>query len=449
MRKFVTFCALFICTILTAANQQEHQRIQDPYLSALKLHGDVSSIKIYYNRWSTKFGERVDDENTLKATLNYDKNHELLHIDLEYSKYFYEYKYNNNSLSYIDCYQYYTTINQSFEFKIRFENKDNAIVSHVYNRHGKEENIYSPYNLYPSSGGFQIINPEPSNGSCSAGNYFYLFPFEIMPIINIHEDDYCDYNSNNQITIYKTMMIEDDYGNDLYLNTYSYEYNSKGQLSIIEENFVDTYPHHIKLNYDSIGNIISIDVNENYGSNNAKGYKYTFEYEYGNFNESEKFRLENFLNNIAKQKAAEDSIAKAAKLAAEQAKIDARLAENLAKKEKWELKLPAIKEFAKALEATLNPSSTIEFCRLPVSTMQMMMDIVYVMYHDNSRTEITIKEFYEYTNDAGKKYNVYCNDDTSSMIFFSSPEEIFLVRKLSDSFQIYDIHRDIRLDIPL
>ncbi len=122
-----------------------------------------------------------------------------------------------------------------------------------------------------------------------------------------------------------------------------------------------------------------------------------------------------------------DSIARAEKLAAEQAIRDREAARKLAEKQKWEQRLPVIKEFAAALT---NPSNR---SRYSISVMQY--DGISILFHDNGRVQISTKEFYEYSNGAGNNYNVYCNDELTSMIFSSGKGKEYLVRKKGGPLQ--------------
>lgn len=422
MKRIISSLIVLVCTIFVSSCQQSAGRqMQNPYIKALKLHGDISSLKIYYQMWDTEFGERVDGNKTLKSTLYYDKNHRLLYVTDNRYHYFYEYEYSDGMLSTINCYEHRIDVPTSYglEFKIKFVKENVIIVAHIYNSRGNEEDIYSPYNVYPGTG-CGVVYPYPESSVRYAGNYFYLFAFEIMPkTYELDKKDVCEFNSDGQITFYKSWLMTDEQGNDYYDTGYSYEYNSDGKLSAIGL---------IDLDYDSIGNIISIDTDQ---GGTGHGYTYTFEYEYGNFEESEKFRRENFLNEIARQEAVRDSIARAEKLAAEQAIRDREAARKLAEKQKWEQRLPVIKEFAAALT---NPSNR---SRYSVNVSQY--DGIAILYHDYGRAQISTKEFYKYSDGAGNNYNVYCNDELTSMIFSSGKGKEYLVRKWGDSFQVYDI----------
>lgn len=433
-RIIISMTTVFACTIfLFCCQQLTARQIQSPYIKALQLHGDVSSLKIYSRGWSTKFGEREFGSRTLKSTLYFDKNHRLLYVTDNRYHYFYEYEYVDGILSTIDCYVHRIDVPTSYnlEFKIKFVKENDVIVSHVYDDRGTEIDKYSPYNVYPMTY-FSIINPYPEAGYRYAGNYFYLFAFEIMPkTYESGKNDICEFNSAGQMTVYKDWIMTDERGNDYYDSEYSYEYNSAGQLVTI--NYQDVYPQHVTLDYDTGGNIVSIDKNRNYGSNNEYGETYIYEFEYGKFEESEKFRRENFLNEIARQEAVRDSIARAKKLAAEQAVRDKEAAEKLAEKQKWEQRLPIIREFASAMT---NPSYK---SRYSISVSQDLNNRIIILYHDYGRAQISAKEFDEYSDDAGNNYNVYCNEELSSMVFSSGSGKAYLVRKLGDSFQVYDI----------
>lgn len=417
MKRIINSLIVLACTIFVFGCQPTRQKY-NPYIEALKLHGDISSLKIYSQGWGTKFGERVDGDKTLKSTLYYDKKHRLLYVTDNRYHYFYEYEYTDGMLSTINCYVHriYAPTSGYLEFRIKFAAENDIIVGRIYDNRGDEIDVYSPYNVYPGTG-CGVFNPYPESSVRYAGNYFYLFAFEIMPE-TYNEQDVCEFNSAGQITYYS-----------YYSTEYSYEYNSAGQLVTI--NYFDPFPKQVTLNYDTIGNIISIDRNLDYGSNEERGYTYIYEYEYGKFEESEKFRRENFLNEIARQKAVRDSIARAEKLAAEQAVRDREAARKLAEKQKWEQRLPIIKEFAAALTNSSYKSG------YTIAVMQYYG--ISIMYHDSDRTQISTDEFYEYSDGTGKNYNVYCNDDLSSMIFSSGDGKEYLVRKLGDSFQVYDI----------
>ena len=444
MKRIISSLIVLVCIIFVFSCQQSTARqMQNPYIEALKLHGDISSLKIYSQGWGTEFGERVDEDMTLKSTLYYDKNHRLLYVTDNRYHYFYEYEYSDGMLSTINCYVHRIDVPTSYylEFKIKLASENGIIVGHIYDNRGDEEDVYSPYNVYPANvypgTGCGVVNPYPESGYRYAGNYFYLFAFEIMPeTYELNKQDVCEFNSSGQITLYKNWLMTDGQDNDYYDTGYSYEYNSAGQLVTI--NYFDVYPKQVTLNYDTIGNIISIDRNQNYGSNEERGYTYIYEYEYGEFEESEKFRRENFLNEIARQQAVRDSISRAEKLAAEQAVRDREAAIKLAEKQKWEQRLPIIKEFVAALTNASNR------CLYSISVMQHDGSIL-ILYHDYGRAQISTKEYYEYSDGVGNNYNVYCNDDLSSMVFSSGNGKEYLVRKWGDSFQVYNISAQVDL----
>ena len=207
-------------------------KANNPYVNALKLHGDVSCVKIYAQWWSTKFGEMVLDGNKadLKATLYYDKDHRLLYEDdpNDLSHYFYEYTYKDGALTTIDCYTHNKEFNDTIyelSFKIKLTKENGITVAHVYNSNGYETLMHSPYNAIESYHAGILSKSsvfwEPSLG------YFYIFAFEIKATKPIY-------------------------------STYNYNYNSKKQLSSMTGN------KFIKFDYDDKGNITYMEIHNEF-----------------------------------------------------------------------------------------------------------------------------------------------------------------------------------------
>lgn len=323
MKRITILFITLACTIFSVLSRQA----RNPYVNALRLHGNVSCVKIYHQWWETKFGERVNNTKNLKATLYYDKNHRLLHVASEDNpyNYFYEYKYNDDgTLSTIDCYSHsvLTPTNYELKFKIKLVKENNTTVGYLYEGvRGTEEWRLSPYNTYPRYDGFWEPYPVPGDNIHNLQNYLYIFAFEIKSAPMRQEDQ-------RYANLYK----------------YKYEYNSKGQLSIISDE--EPLGKDVLLSYDSKGNVISMDIHKLYGSREDKGSLYTFEYEYGNFEASEKYRREHYLNQIAQKEYERVSIAEEKRFAEEKEK---RLAEERAIDQKWTQCMPEMEEFAQAL----------------------------------------------------------------------------------------------------
>ncbi len=387
-------------------------KANNPYLNALKLHGDVSCVKIYWQEWTTKFGEIVlDDNKDLGATLYYDQNHRLLYVDSWNSSYyyFYEYTYKDDALTTIDCYEYLNG-HTHLERKIKLTKENGITVAYVYNSSGDEIGKHSPYNAIESNNNrtsVEFWDPVPNDGL----DYFNIFAFEIKAT------------------------------EPIYRPYYKYKYNSKKQLSSMFNS-----GNHIKFDYDDKGNLTCIKNNFDPGDRNSDGVIYTFEYEYGNFEESEKFRMTNYVNRIKQEDARRDSIAAAEIQAREDSIINAEKQEEdsiiNAEKQEWEEKiLPAIKEFAKAMK-DYSPENKSFKAILKKAFLNPKVDVMignefYIMFDDNSRTQIPrIK--HEYSDDSGN-YNVYYNDDLTCMIFRPrSGKKGYIVRKLSSgSFIVY------------
>ena len=382
-------------------------KANNPYVNALKLHGDVSCVKIYSQRWTTKFGEMVldGDKAFLETTLYYDKDHRLLYEYYDYDTYdryhyFYEYTYKDGALTTIDCYAHNKEYNDTIyglSSRIKLTKENGITVARVYDSDGYETSKHSPYNAIESyqSGMFFLSRGfwEPSPG------YFYIFAFEIKA----------------------TKPIS---------SPYNYNYNSKKQLSSMTGN------KFIKFDYDDKGNITYMEIHDYPNISDDSGTIYTFEYEYGNFEEAEKFRRVNYMKRIEQEEARKDSIA-AAKLQALQAREDS-IAN--AKKQEWEqVILPSIQEFAKAIK-----ENTPRKRKKP--SVGYYDGVYTITFDDKSETKFPSID-YEYSDDSGKEYYVSYSDDLTCMIFrpidyfdsiFSEGIKFYLVcKESSGSFKVY------------
>lgn len=377
-------------------------KAQDPYLSAMKLRGNVSCLKVYSQGWKTEFGEvKIGKNKHLIATLYYDKNHRLLYANEAETEYniinFYEYTYKDGTLSTIDCYQKLSDTYIPFVYKIRLVKENGITVGYLYDEYGREDTKYSPYYNVGCEYFWRYQN-------FFTQHLFYVFAFEIEPE-KLEYDPYNEFNSKKQLI--------KSYDHDGYIVTY--EYNTKGQLTVI--NIGKNYYHYI-FDYDTVGNVKSIKRHNKYGDGNDSGRIYTFEYEYGNFDESEKFNLK----RIEQEEARKDSIA-AAKLQAREDSIAN------AKKQEWE----QVQEFARAIKENKpeNGKSLVDYFKY----------VYTITFDDNYTTKIPTQLEQKYSDDSGRKYYVYYNDDRTCMIFqpiYGFRPDNYLVRKEpSGSFKVY------------
>ena len=66
MKQIINLGLLLVCMISSVLPLNA----QDPYLSAMKLRGNVSCLKAYVQGWETKFGEaELEGNKFLMATL--------------------------------------------------------------------------------------------------------------------------------------------------------------------------------------------------------------------------------------------------------------------------------------------------------------------------------------------------------------------------------------------
>ena len=355
-------------------------KANNPYVNALKLHGDVSCVKIYAQWWSTKFGEMVLDGNKadLKATLYYDKDHRLLYEDdpNDLSHYFYEYTYKDGALTTIDCYTHNKEFNDTIyelSFKIKLTKENGITVAHVYDSNGYETSMHSPYNAIESY--YAGILFKSSVFWEPPLDYFYIFAFEIKATKPIY-------------------------------STYNYNYNSKKQLSSMTGN------KFIKFDYDDKGNITYMEIHNNPNSSDDSGTIFTFEYEYGNFEEAEKFRRANYMKRIEQEEARKDSIAAAKE-------------DSIANAKKQ------VQEFARAIKENKpeNGESLVDYFN----------HVFTITFDDNYTTKIPLQLEQKYSDDSGRKYYVFYNDDRTCMIFQPINRlDSYLVRKEpSGSFKVY------------
>lgn len=419
MKQIINLGLLLACMISSFLPLKAN----NPYINALRFNGDISSVKIYHQFWSTKFGEPELEGKSLNSILYYDEQHRLLYSDNPGNSpdyYFYEYTYKDGILTTVDCYahtkNHVDTIG-GLAFKIKLIKEKGITVGHLYFPSGEENCRYSPYNEIENLwvGYFNSLRDgfwEPST-SDDRGLYDYIFAFEIKP------------SSRKSVNG----------------SGYTYKFNSKKQLSSMKKN-----SKYIKFDYDDKGNIILIEIHEYYGSNEDRGSIYTFEYEYGDFETSEKFRKENYINLIkqekarqdsienAKQKAIEDSIANAKK----QAEIAAKQAE-LAAKQAKEQKFEQQKEFVNAFEKAVYHKD-LKILREGVTYTTSYGGRFFIVFdEDDFKTEISTDPAFASYLTYGD-YRICYDDKLTCALFLSNTGKRYLIRKMADgTFKVYEI----------
>lgn len=426
MKQIINLGLLLVCMISSVLPLNA----QDPYLSAMKLRGNVSCLKAYVQGWETKFGEaELEDNKFLMATLYYDKNHRLLYANEAETEYhivnFYDYTYKDGILSEIDCYRQLSDTRFPFRYKIRLVKENGVTVGYLYDEYGREEAKYSPYYNVGCKHFWRYSD-------FFTDHLFYVFAFEIKPQ-RLKQDSRAKFNSKKQLIRQKSS----DYIDDI-----TYKYDAEGRLSVMD---IGSYAHFV-FDYDNMGNVKSIKTHDNYGSGNDKGSIYTFEYEYGDFETSEKFRKENYINRIkqekarqdsienAKQKAIEDSIANAKK----QAEIAAKQAE-LAAKQAKEQKFEQQKEFVNAFEKAVYHKD-LKILREGVTYTTSYGGRFFIVFdEDDFKTEISTDPAFASYLTYGD-YRICYDDKLTCALFLSNTGKRYLIRKMADgTFKVYEI----------
>lgn len=300
--KFLDFVIALVAMCQFApvyAQKSSTKTRKNPTVEAMRLRGDVSCMKIYHNSWSTKFGERVDDEPFLKQVLYFDSGHRLVCLeekadfitkakyeagnDTSYKIYVYEYEYDaDGNLTTIDCYECgYKFLSYDLEWKMRLILEDGVIVAHKYNRNGNEMDLLKPYNAATGIEGsnFHVESDE------------YVFAFEMIP--KNGPNSFVDEKNKSKVNA-----------------NYYWQYNSDNQLVKLSKGLSSSF---LKANfgYDDKGNLAVIDFYYDVDGD-ASGEKWTVEYTYGDFEESAKHsmaaREEEKLKRKEREQAIKDSI---------------------------------------------------------------------------------------------------------------------------------------------
>ncbi len=276
--KFLNFVIVLLAIfsdVPVCAQKSSTKTRKNPTVEAMRLRGDVSCMKIYHNFWSTKFGERVDDEPLLKQVLYFDSGHRLVCLeekgdfitkakyeagnDTSYKIYVYEYEYDaDGNLTTIDCYECgYKFLNYDLEWKMRLIPEDGVIVAHKYNGNGNEMDRLKPYNVATGIEGshFHVESDE------------YVFAFEMIP--KNGPNSFVDEKNKSKVNA-----------------NYYWQYNSDNQLVKLSKGLDSSF---LKANfgYDDKGNLAVIDFYYDVDGD-ASGEKWTVEYTYGDFEESAK-----------------------------------------------------------------------------------------------------------------------------------------------------------------
>ena len=359
-----------------------------PFIDAMRLHGDVSCLNIYHQYWYTQFGERVESKKALETTLYYSKDHRLLYINTYNNVYchYFENEYDDSGkLVTIDCYQY--NVNPPYHYyldhKIKLREENGVTAGYCYSgRTGSETRKYSPYNAIPPIAGYIKPNIDPYY-MYTLGSYMYLFAFDIVaaPVSSLDPYARIDYNINAP--------------------RYSYEYNGKKQLTAIKINNSDPVT---TLSYDEAGNVARIDIQNEHDS--TRGDIYIFEYEYGNFEESDKHRMSNVLAKLEKEKAQQDSIARAE-----------RIAKELKEKEEKE-RQAHISELRELLDTTVSSLFNRVFNKKNITSISKTQNGLQIVLKDQTNLNYFIAECVEYKTFSSYNYQtyentyiIYCNED--------------------------------------
>lgn len=391
-----------------------------PFIDAMRLHGDVSCLNIYHQYWYTKFGERVESKKALETTLYYSKDHRLLYINTYNNVYchYFENEYDDaGKLVTIDCYKYNVIppYHYDLDHKIKLREENGVTVGYCYRGNtGDETAKYSPYNAIPPVAGYIKPYIDPYY-MYSLGSYMYLFAFDIVAAPVSSLDPYARIDYNN------------------YAPLYNYEYNLKKQLTAVKINNSDPVT---TLSYDEAGNVARIDIQNEHDS--TRGDIYIFEYEYGNFEESEKHRMSNVLARLEREKAQQDSIARAE-----------RIAKELKEKEEAERK-EHLSELRELLDTTVSSLFNRVFNKKNITSISKTQNGLQIVLKDQTNSDYFIAECVEYhqchyfTEEKYASYTVYYNEDLTRVII-SSDKRIFFVESGDGASQkAYAVPTDFR-----
>ena len=282
------------------AQKSSLKTYKNPSAKAMRLHGDVSCMKIYYNHWSTKFGERVDDEPTLKQVLYFDSEHRLVCLEemgdfvtkakyeagdrIPVKIYVYEYESDaNGNLKTIDCYESTGTfVNYFLQWRMRLVKENGVIVANKYNGSGYELKQIKPYNA-------TIQGILSVHLNIDSDDYVFAFEMESERLMSTFADE----KNKSKVRA-----------------TYYYKYNNNNQLVKLSGTADAGGLLNAYFNYDDKGNLAVIDIHSS--TLTGTGNKWTFEYTYGDFEESAKhsmaYREEEKRKKEERERAIKDSI---------------------------------------------------------------------------------------------------------------------------------------------
>lgn len=284
------------------AQKSSLKTYKNPSVEVMRLYGDISCVKIYVARWETKFGERVDGEPELKYVLYFDSGHRLVCYEqyggLADIIYDYKYEYDaNGNLTSIDCYK--TGGYPPLEWKMKLVNENGVVVAHKYNGYGDEVDKLKPYNAI----------------SGILSNYFNLksdecvFAFEMIPKDLSAKQNFLSPSYTGRYT------FADEKNKSKVKASYYYKYNNNNQLVKMYSPNPALAVGELNANfcYDDNGNLTIIDF---YSSTpTGTGNKWTFEYTYGDFEETAKHSMEGREAEKQKQKERERAIRDSIKVA--------------------------------------------------------------------------------------------------------------------------------------
>lgn len=414
------YISIILCLVSVLGTITLSAQSSSPFIDAMRLHGDISCMNIYHQYWYTEFGERVESGKGIETTLYYSKDHRLLYINTYDNLYCYYFdnEYDDaGKLVTIDCYQYdVNSHNYGLNHKIKLREENGVTIGYCYWETGSEAAKYSPYNAIPPVAGCIKPNIDPYY-MYTLGSYMYLFAFDIVaaPVSSLDPYAKIDYNINAP--------------------RYNYEYNGKKQLTAVKINNSEPVA---TLSYDETGNVARIDIQNEHDS--TRGDIYIFEYEYGNFEESEKHRMSNVLARLEREKAQQDSIARAE-----------RIAKELKEKEEEEKK-ERLSELRELLDTTVHHLDGFGlFKRRNITSISQTKNGLQIVLKNQTQSEYPIVECIEYSEDhffTGKKYNytVYYNKDFTRLIIRSDQSQSLYFVEYGDqsSQKTYSVPNDFR-----
>ena len=291
----ITLMAMFHVASVYA-QKSSLKTYKNPSAKAMRLHGDVSCMKIYYNHWSTKFGERVDDEPTLKQVLYFDSEHRLVCLEemgdfvtkakyeagdrIPVKIYVYEYESDaNGNLKTIDCYESTGTfVNYFLQWRMKLVKENGVIVANKYNSSGYELKQIKPYNA-------TIQGILSVHLNIDSDDYVFAFEMESERLMSTFADE----KNKSKVRA-----------------TYYYKYNNNNQLVKLSGTADAGGLLNAYFNYDDKGNLAVIDIHSS--TLTGTGNKWTFEYTYGDFEETAKHSMEGREAEKQKQKERERAI---------------------------------------------------------------------------------------------------------------------------------------------